>query len=91
MWLKGAVFVSRKAAKFAKAAGFLCLFFVFLSATLSQRLWVLVTLRLLFSFVSFVVNVLCVFLAEAQGSLRLCSAVLVLCVLRLRFRRDCVC
>jgi len=50
--------ISRKGAKLAKAVGFLCLFFVFLSATLSQRRWVLVYASPLLPFVSFVVNVL---------------------------------
>jgi len=35
-------FISRKGAKLAKTVCFLCLFFGFLSATLSQRLWVLI-------------------------------------------------
>jgi len=84
----GALFISRKGAKLAKAVGVLCVFCMFLSAALSQRLRVLITLRLLLSFVSFVVKMCVVYFSQrrrVRGDYGF--AVLVLCVLRLRFRR----
>jgi len=51
-------FISRKGAKLAKAADFLCLFCVFLRAALSQRLCGLNSrFAFCFSFVSFVVKI----------------------------------
>jgi len=64
-------FISRKGAKLAKAVGLLCLFCVFLSAALAQRLCGLIHASPFAFFCFFCGECMCVFLAEAQ---RLCSS-----------------
>jgi len=85
--LCGENFAQRRKAR--KGCGFpvfiLC---VFERCAFAKAVWVIFTLRLLLSFVPFVVKMArCRFLAETRRRRGYAHSMLVLCVLRLRFRR----
>jgi len=85
--LCGENFAQRRKAR--KGCGFaVVILHAFERCAFAKAVWVNFTLRLMFSFVPFVVKMCCVgFSLRRWGYAR---SMPVLCVLRLRFRRDCV-